>query len=111
MTSSTGCSGIHALRVAAKSNDAITHGREVNDARHAGEVLEQHASRHEGHFLRRRAARPPSSQRSNVVGVDKGMVFAPEQVLEQDFQRERKPVQVTVAGSLERRQTVDLERV
>ena len=51
MTSSTGCSGIDAIRIATERHHRVAHGRQVDDAGHAGEVLEQDARRHERDFL------------------------------------------------------------
>src|SRR5215510_8339166 len=35
---------IHLARVTAKAHDAVTHRREVDNRRHAGEILQQHSS-------------------------------------------------------------------
>ena len=39
--------GIDAVGLAAESHDRVAHRREVDDRGHTGEVLHQHASRHE----------------------------------------------------------------
>ena len=39
--------GIDSLRIAARSGDRASQGREVDDCRNAGEVLHQHSCRHE----------------------------------------------------------------
>ena len=52
------------LRVASERDDAVAHGREIDDRRHAGEVLEQHARRSEGNLLLAGAPADPSSRAS-----------------------------------------------
>ena len=42
---------IDLLRIAAERHDAVAHRRQIDDARHAGEVLQQDPRRHERHFL------------------------------------------------------------
>ena len=54
MTSSTGCSGLTFFGIAAEPHDAVAHGREIDDGRHAGEVLQQHARGRERDLLLRR---------------------------------------------------------
>ena len=56
MTSSTGCSGLTLFGIAAEPHDAVAHRREIDDARHAGEVLQQHARGHERDFALRRCS-------------------------------------------------------
>ena len=38
---------VDAIGIAAETRDALAHGGEIDDRRHAGEVLQQHARRHE----------------------------------------------------------------
>ena len=56
-------------------------------------------------------AGPPAGQRADVVGVHERAVLAPQQVLEQDLQRERQPVDAGEAGRFERRQAEVVDRV
>ena len=91
ITRSTGISGLMrrgsppmramASRIAARST---THG-------HAGEVLQDHARRHEGNLALRLLLGIPLEDGGDVVGRDGAAVLAPQQVLEQHAQRERQP--------------------
>ena len=58
---------------------------------HAGEVLQQHARRHERDLLLRLGRDVPAGERLDVVRVDERAVLAAQQVLEQDLQRVRQP--------------------
>ena len=111
MTSSTGCKRIDALGIAAELHDAVAHRRQVDDARHAGEVLQQHARRHERDLLLAGRAGRPGGQRARCRPCDEGVVLAPQQVLEQDLQRERQPGHAGKPGLLERRQAVEVDGV
>ena len=54
---------IDAVRIAAEPRDAVAHRREIDDRRHAGEILQQHARRRERDFPLRRRFR---SQRASA---------------------------------------------
>ena len=74
----------------------VAHGGEIGDRRNAGEVLHQHARRHElqlamSGLLRGAAA---VGERTDVVGLHVDTVFAPQQVLEQNSQRVRERARV-----------------
>ena len=66
MTSSTGCSGLTRFGIAAEPRDAVAHRREIDDRRHAGEILQQHARRRERDLLLRGALDVPPRQRLDV---------------------------------------------
>ena len=78
-------------RVAAHLSDRVAHRREVDDRRHTGEVLHQHARRGERDLLSRLGPRVPAGQRLDVGGRDAAVALVAQQVLEQDLQRERQP--------------------
>ncbi len=78
---------IHLLRIPAELRDAVSHRREVHDAWNAGEILQEDARGHEGDLL---VPGRPACQRADVVGPHERVVLATQQVLEQDFQRERQ---------------------
>ena len=78
-------------RVAAERAHGVAHRREVDDRRHAGEVLEQDARGRERDLARRLGAGVPRRDRLDVRGRDGDAVLAPEEVLEQDPQRVREP--------------------
>ena len=94
-------------RVAAEPRDRVAHGREVDDRRHAGEVLEQHAGRRERDLLAGAGRRVPVGERRDVGRPDEPPVLVAQQVLEQDPERERQPRHARVAGLLEGRQAAD----
>ncbi len=58
---------IHALGIPAEACDRLSHSRQVDDARHAGKVLHDHARRSEGDFVARRGFGIPAQQRLDVV--------------------------------------------
>ena len=103
---------IDLARVAAEPDDAVAHRGEIDDRGHAGEILEQHARRHERDLLLAPCdVTSHPRQRLDVVGVDEPAVLAAQQVLEQDLQRIRQPRQPRKTGLLERRQAEDTEPV
>ena len=76
---------IDAGRIAAEVAHRVTHGGEVDDRGHAREVLQQHAGRREADLARRLVGRAPAADSFRVLGAAR-----PENVLEQDPQRERE---------------------
>ena len=87
MTSSAGASGLTRSAIAAEAHDRLAHRRQVDDARHAGEVLQDDARRREGDLVRGRGLRVPVEQRLDVGARDVDAVLEAQQVLEQDLQR------------------------
>ncbi len=81
---------IHLAGVAAKIADGLAHRREVDDARHAGEVLHDHPRRCELNFDARVGLRIPLRDGADVIGGDVGAVLGAKQVLGQDFQAVRE---------------------
>ena len=102
---------VDAIGIAAERDDRVAHRGQVDDARHAGEVLQQDARRHERDFLLDVRGGVPLRQRADVVGLHERVVLAPQQVLEQDLHRVRQPRDAGESGLLERGQTVDLHRL
>ena len=92
---------IRLRRVAAEVVHRVAHGGEVDDRGHAGEVLVDHARRREGDLPRGIVLRDPLRDRLDVL-LGRGA----EDVLEQDLQRVRQPLDVEAL--LERRQPEDL---
>ena len=90
-------------RVAAEVGHRVPHRGEVDDGRHAGQVLEQDARRRERDLVRRLGLRVPARDR-----VDVGLVAVPEHVLEQHAQRVREPRDVV--GGLQLVEAIDLVR-
>ena len=85
-----GLQRIDPRRVAAHGLHRLAHGCEIDHCGNAGEVLHQHACRAEGDFLVRSRFRVPIEQRVNVFALDGQTVLIAQQVLQQDFQRERQ---------------------
>ena len=91
-------------RVAVLVAHRVSHRGEIDDAWHAGEVLEQHAGGRERDLLRRLGGGDPAGDRGDLrVGA------VAEDVLEQDPQRVRQPGDV--GGGLERIEPVDRIRL
>ena len=78
---------VHARRIAAEVGHRVAHDGEVDDRRHAGQVLHDHPRRHERDLGLGSDPRSPRRQRLDVGGVDHAARVA-EQVLEQDPDRE-----------------------
>ena len=72
--------------VAAEVGDGLTHGGEVDDAGHAGEVLHDHAGRGELDLDARVGRRIPVGDGVDVVRGDVGAVLGAQQVLGEDLQ-------------------------
>ena len=102
---------IHLARVAAETQDAVAHRREIDNGGNAGEVLQQNAGRREGDLLLHLRGHVPAGERLDVLGIDEPRVFAAQQVLEQDLERERQPSHSGEASLLERRQAEHVERL
>ncbi len=85
---------IHALRIAAELDDGLAHRREIDDARHAGEVLHDDPSRREGDLVMRRRLRIPGEDRLDVAALHVNPVLEAQQILEEDLQRKRQAVDV-----------------
>ena len=91
--------------VAAERPDGVAHGGEVDDARHAGEILEEDARRRV-RDLPRRPAGLVAGQSLHVLGLHAYAVLVAKQVLEQELDGIGDSPQVS--HSLESRQTMDL---
>ncbi len=77
-------------RVAAELGHRVAHRGEVDDARHAGEVLHQDARRAIGDLAVAAAVGRPLDHRGQVVVGDGDAVLEAEQVFEQYLHRERQ---------------------
>jgi hypothetical protein len=106
-----GLQRVDAVGIPSERNDRVAHRSEIDDAGDAGEVLQEDARRHERDFLVRRGRRIPVRQRGDVVCFDEGVVFAAQQVLEQDLHRVRQSRHAVEAGFGKRLKAVDLNRL
>ena len=77
---------IHAFGIAAHLHHRVPHRGEIHDGGDAGEVLQQHARRHERDLFIRQPERLPTRQFLHVGGLDHATVFAAQQILEQDLE-------------------------
>ena len=75
---------VRELRVGAHGFESVAHGGEVDDARHAGEILEQYARGPEVDFLGRSAG-VPLRDVLDISVADSTAVFKAQQVFEEDF--------------------------
>ena len=91
--------------VAVEIGHRVAHRGEVDDGRHAGEVLQQHARGREGDLGVGLGAVVPARERLDVGLLHRAVALGPQQVLEQDLQRERQPRDVV--GRLQRVEAVD----
>ena len=74
------------LRVTAQLGHRLAHRGQVDDARHAGEVLHDHPGRGELDLDARVRVRVPVRDRPDVVGGDVRAVLGAQQVLEQHLE-------------------------
>ena len=93
-------------RVGAELVDRVAHRRKVDDRRHPGEVLHQHAGRLEGDLVGRLGLRVPGGDRLDVLGGHGIAVLEAQSVLQEDLERVRQPGGVELL--LQRVETVDL---
>ena len=98
-------------RVTAQLHDPVPHRGEIDDRRHAGEVLQQHPRGRERNLLLHPRTDVPSGERLDVLRVDESRVLTAEQVLEEDLQRIRQAGDVRKAGLLEGGEAEDVEGV
>ena len=82
---------IDLLGIAAERPHGVAHRGEVDHRRHAGEILHQHARRPEGDLAIALLRRQPGGHGADVVGGDRALVLAAQQVLEQHLQRVGQP--------------------
>jgi hypothetical protein len=87
--------------IAAETNDAVPHRRQIDDGRNSGEILQQHAGGRERYFLLSCSVQVPSRERLDVAGFDKSAVLVAQQVLEQNLHRVRQPCDFRKTGFLE----------
>ncbi len=97
---------IDPVGVAAEGGHRVAHGGEIDDRRHAGEVLHQHARGAESDLVFVSAAAPrPGRDRLDVLLLDGASVLVAQQILEYDFERERQlgdAGEAILLGALER---------
>ena len=98
---------IDARRVPAELRERVAHRGEIHHAWHAGEILEQHARRAEGDLLVHPCAHVPRRHREHVLRLHEGAVLVPEEILEEDLQREREGRDRVAGNGLQRVEAID----
>jgi hypothetical protein len=73
-----GLKRVDSIGIAAEPSDGVAHRRQVDDARHAGEILQQYATRGEGDFATGLGGRLPLGERFDVFGPDRETVLRPQ---------------------------------
>jgi len=86
-----GLERVDARGIAPHGAHRVAHGGEIDDRGHAGEVLEEHARRHERDLALRGTRGLPREERLDVLARHAPAVLAAQQVLEQDLEREGQP--------------------
>jgi hypothetical protein len=92
--------------IAAEILHGVAHGREIDHGRHAGEILHQDASRAKCDLTVGRLGLDPLGNGLDVLFGDRPPVLVAQQVLQQDFHRERQSRYPLQAALLGRRQAV-----
>jgi len=95
-------------RIAAEVGHRVAHRREVDDRRHAREVLENDPRRHERDLGGRRRARSPGGERLDIVGARHRAAGVAEDVLQEDLEGHRGPSQID--SVVEGAQPVDIRQ-
>jgi hypothetical protein len=95
-------------RVAAELGHRVAHCGEVDDGRHAGEVLEDDPRRHERNLGLAAGPGPPPGQGLDVLGLDEAIAGVTQDVLEQDLERDRRAFEVD--QSLDRGEAVEIRQ-
>ena len=90
---------VDSRRVATELGHGVAHRRQVHHGRHAGEVLHDDPGRHkrylDGRGLgSRRDTRPPGRERRHVRLANDAVAGMPQDVLQQDLDRDRHAVKV-----------------
>ena len=76
---------VDALRVAAGQFHGVPHGGQVDGARHAREILQDHAGHFEGHFAVDRGFGVPVHQSGDVVGGDDEVIEIAQTAFQHHF--------------------------
>ncbi len=82
--------------VAAHPAHGVAHRREVDHGGHAGEVLQEDPAGTEGDLAAGDRLGVPAGQAEDILAGDGMLVLVPEEIFEEDLEREREPVEVDV---------------
>ncbi len=86
----SGRQGVDLGGVSSEIDDGFAHGREVHNARHAGEVLKNNPGRGELDFSRRLGLLVPPTERFNLLAGDVRTVLSAQEVFEENFEGKRQ---------------------
>jgi hypothetical protein len=105
-----GKSGLMREASPAERRNGVAHRRQIDHARHAGEVLQYDARRKKGDLGDGFGVRVPVRERQHVVALDAHAVLVAQQILEQDLERVRQTRDVDASVLGEARQAVVVQR-
>ena len=94
------CQRIDQAGIAAEGDHGVAHRGQVDDTGDAGEVLQDHARRHEGDLGIRFGLGIPVGDRADALVGDIDAVFVAQQVLQQDLHRIRQLAQIEALAKL-----------
>jgi len=94
---------LHTSEVRSARSDGRAHGRQVDQERHAGEILKQHAPDDEWHLRRPWGVGPPPGERLDVFVPDSQAVAVTDDRLEKDADRDGETGDPGDPGLLEQR--------
>ena len=98
---------IDPVGIALHAHDGIAHRRQVDHARHAGEVLQHHAGRHERNLAPGGVDRLPAHDVADNLFRYDSVPRKAQRILQQDPDGEGQPVEPAQALLLQFRQAVD----
>ena len=78
----------------------VAHRGQIDDTRNAGEILQQHSRRSEGN-LAFAAFAVPARQRFDIFFGDRAPVFEAQQILQENLERKRHPLERRYARSFQ----------
>ena len=97
---------IDLVGIAAEMAHGVTHGGQIDDGGHAGEILHQHPRRTERNLVLGAAFFQPSRNRLDVVLGDRATILVAQQILQQHLHAERQPGNTSEPPLLGGRKTV-----
>ena len=95
---------VGAVRVGTHGGQRVAHGGQVDNTRYAGEILQQHARRHEADLFAVGAL--SARHRLHILRRNATAIFVAQQVLQQDLDGKRKASHASQALLFERGQPV-----
>ena len=98
------------LGVAAEAAHRVAHRRQVDDGRHAGEVLQDYPRRLERQFFGDRRIGRPTGEPEHIIVGDLEAIGLAQRRLQQDLDRERQPVDRRAGRRRQSVQPVDDDR-